>query len=98
VRFPTQLDVLVRADGGKTGVEWRARVRDISTKGVALVLPRSFTPGTILVLKLRREATDNAPCPIQVQVSRVIAESCAYVIGCQFTTPLTGDELTALIQ
>ena len=99
VRFPAQLDVLVRTGGGgKTGVEWRARVRDISTKGIGLVLPRTFAPGTVLFVSVAREGNAGEPFRMKAQVMRVVAESCGYFLGCQLAEPLNGDELTALIQ
>jgi hypothetical protein len=97
VRFPAQLEALVRTGGGKTGVEWPARVRDISIKGVSLIIGRSFAPGTLLAIKLLREP-GGVPFRVQVEVLHVLAESCGYAHGCQFQQPLSDEELTTLIQ
>jgi hypothetical protein len=97
VRFPSQLEAMVHTGGGQTGVEWPARVRDISIKGISLVVGRSFPAGTLLTVKLLREK-DAPPFPVTAEVMHAMAESCGYVHGCQLTQPLSDTELSLLIQ
>jgi hypothetical protein len=54
MRFPCNLRVICRTGGGRTGVDWPALVRNISTKGVGLLLAREFSSGTNLTLHFHR--------------------------------------------
>lgn len=97
VRFPSQLEALVRTGGGKTGVEWPGRVRDISLKGISLILSRNYPAGTVLNLKLLRDK-DTPTHSMQATVMHVLSESCGYLHGCQLVQELTPDELSLLLQ
>ncbi len=97
VRFPSQLEALVNTGGGKTAVEWPGRVRDISLKGMSLILARSFPAKTLLTVKLLRDK-DAPPLYVQAEVMHSFSESCGYIHGCQFKKGLTQDELSLLIQ
>jgi hypothetical protein len=96
VRFPSQRAALVSPVGDETGMEWPGRVRDISAKGVGLILGISFEPGTMLAVQFLFDR--GLPFRVEATVMRVLGESCGFVHGCQFTRRLTNDELTALVQ
>ena len=52
VRRSVALMSLCRAVGGAIGVRWPARVRDLSTLGIGLVVSQQLQPGTLLEIDL----------------------------------------------
>jgi hypothetical protein len=74
-----------------------AKVRDISTEGVGLLMASPLEPGTLLVIALNNAAR-NFCCTQLVQVvhaSQVVGGM--YLVGCVFLNPLTYEELRAYL-
>src|SRR5947209_15861989 len=55
VRYPCYLGTSCHALPGDAATEWPARVRDISTSGIGLLVRRPFEPGTLLGVDLVSE-------------------------------------------
>jgi serine/threonine protein kinase len=86
--------------GGSEDTEelWPLVVRDVSLGGVGVLLARRFEPGTELVIELGGGQPDVPPRKLQTRVVRVEPEVAGHWLhGCVFVTPLTEDELPALL-
>jgi hypothetical protein len=72
-------------------------VRNVSPGGIRLVLSRGIEPGTLLHLQLSRPHR-NFSCAVTVRVVYVLAENGGdFITGCDFTRPLTAEELRGLL-
>jgi hypothetical protein len=76
--------------------QWPARIGNISASGIYMSLKRRFEPGTRLIVELPtiHEATIQT---LTAMVVRVNKSSGKWHHGCKFDTPLTNDELNALV-
>jgi serine/threonine protein kinase len=92
VRYMSELGCLCNPILGDKTFRWSARVRDISTTGVALLLPRRFEPGTIL--KVEMGATAETPSNVlHVRVVRQVRQpGKKWLLGCAFAGPLSDQE------
>ena len=93
-RFPseksTQLQpVAARADSDPV---WPARVRDISKKGIGLLLPRRFERGTGLAIELP-DGNDGNMRTVFAKVINVRPHSGQWILGCAFVSELTDESL-----
>jgi hypothetical protein len=83
VRFPT-------SQGG-----WWARFRDLSTDGLTLLLKQRFEPDALLLIEI--EVKQEA-CSFPVRVVHATPEANQrWLIGFQFISPLSDDELQTLL-
>jgi hypothetical protein len=91
VRYRASLRAPCRlADGGGA---WVARVRDVSTLGIALSLPERLAEAALLDVELQR-CNGAMVRRVLARVVHVTREnSCSWLAGCAFTSELTGDEL-----
>jgi PilZ domain len=89
--LPCQLTAVVREG------EWPARVRDLSTSGVGLLVPLPFTPGAILGIDLaNRVGRFVRFLLVQVLHCRREAEG-AYFLGGEFVGQLSAAELSCVV-
>jgi hypothetical protein len=97
IRYPLQhgcvsTDVIT----GPDREHFSARVLDVSTTGIALVLRRPIEPGTPLTLTIR--APNNAEQTLHVRVAHLKPRSrTEWVIGCAFAKALSEQELRAML-
>ena len=98
VRYPSHAKSPLHVLECDTELGWWARVEDVSQGGMAILLPRRVSPGTVLVID--RPALDGHPArALSMRVVRALAnEGGRWNIGCQFSQPLTDEELDALQQ
>jgi serine/threonine protein kinase len=76
---------------------WSARIQDISSSGVCLILRRRFEPGTVLTAELQGK-TDTITKTLLVHVMRVHEQSPRkWSVGCAFDRELNDFELKALL-
>jgi hypothetical protein len=75
------------------GVGPMALVRNLSSRGVALLLPRPPEPGTTVSLYPLYGAFD--PIPLTIVHVRQVAGG--YLVGCAFDASLTPEELTSVL-
>jgi hypothetical protein len=76
---------------------WSARIQDISSSGVCLVLRRRFEPGTVLTAELQG-STDTITKTLLIHVMRVHEQSPRkWSVGCAFDRELNDFELKALL-
>jgi hypothetical protein len=84
------------ADWKRGGQKWSARVRDVSSGGLCLLLKRRFERGAGLAIELPGSDPDS-PSILLARVVHVEAESGGkWALGCQFISPLSDEELEAL--
>jgi hypothetical protein len=95
LRFPCQLYAICKTGGGKTGVEWQARVRNVSAKGAGLVLPRSFSPGTQFTVTF---LCAGQPFVTAMQVIHCSTEIDGCYHGCAFLKRLDQTQVDALVK
>jgi hypothetical protein len=97
VRYPSaQESVCQPYTQDKGELCWPAQIRDISTGGVKLLMTRRFEPGTVLSVELTAGAESLVRLPV-ARVRRVRAgQGGGWVIGCQFLTQLSDEELEEL--
>jgi hypothetical protein len=72
------------------------RVRDVSMDGVGLLLDRPVALGSLLVVGLTNTAKGFAKS-VLVRVAHVTPSAGAFLVGGSFLTPLTYQEMTALV-
>ena len=97
-RFPCDVPATCQppSDWKRGGQKWVARVRDVSTGGLCLVLGRRFERGAGLAIELPG-ADPDSQSTLLVRVMRVQAEEGgAWALGCAFISPLSDEELEAL--
>jgi hypothetical protein len=77
---------------------WKAKIRNISTRGLGLVLGRRFEPGAGLAIEIPE--TDTRPADtLLAKVVRVNPQpDGSWLLGCAFVSELGDDELEALLQ
>ncbi len=94
VRYPCdQQSVCQPYTQEKGEATWPAQVQDISAGGASLLMNRRFEPGAILSLELGAKADGQTRLPL-VRVRHVKAgQKGRWVIGCQFLTQLSDEEL-----
>jgi hypothetical protein len=74
----------------------RARIRDLSTSGLCLLLDRPFEPGTGLVIELPGVG-DQPPSIVFARVVHARNRGMDWALGCAFASPITEKELDALL-
>jgi hypothetical protein len=96
VRYPVNADVtcpMVVPIKEELGA---ARIRDVSTEGIGLLLSKHVEPGTFLMVTLKNDAQKFFRIQL-VQVAHSTKAAGGYVIGGNFVTPLSYEELSKLL-
>ncbi len=101
VRYPTDRESMCQPGEGRLDQAWwLARLTDISTTGIALVLRQlrqKFPAGTILTVELQNWTGDvSRTLPTRVVHMTPHPEG-GWIMGCAFVNPLTEEELKALL-
>ena len=101
VRYPTDRESMCQPGEGRLDqVWWLARITDISTTGIALVLQQlrqKFPAGTLLTVELQNWAGDVSRT-LQTRVVHMTPyPEGGWIMGCAFVTPLSEEELKALL-
>jgi serine/threonine protein kinase len=96
-RFPCNLESSCLPIGGEADKPWKARIKDISARGIGLLMTRRFEPGTVLLLELQGEPRPLGPSRLLVRVMRVKEQSGRqWLVGCQLAYKLCPSELQGL--
>lgn len=73
-------------------------MQDVSAAGIALRLGRRFEPRAKVIIELR-DATQDAPLQLLARIIHVTATGQGdWVLGCEFLTELSPQELQELLQ
>src|SRR5438045_610027 len=96
VRYPCNLQTLYQPGQGRLDHRWWfAKVRDISSSGIGLIVSRHFPVGSQLSLALY-SAEPEVARTLEVNVVHVAPHpGGGWGLGCAFASPLSDDELRA---
>ena len=101
VRYPTDRESMCQPGEGRLDqVWWLARITDISSTGIALVLQQvrqKFPAGTLLTVELQNSAGDVSHT-LQTRVIHTTPHpEGGWVSGCAFVNPLSEADLKAFL-
>ena len=95
VRFRSEQDIACQPEAAEYC--WAGSIQDVSPGGLALNLRRPFVPGTILSVELTPKAA--GPRCLVVRVGHATKQTNdRWIIGCEFTSPLSEEELQSLLE
>jgi hypothetical protein len=102
VRIPTSQQVSCQPVAATTAVQgetiWLGNFRNISHRGMSLLLDRRFEPGSLLLIELADKAKSGARY-WSVRVVNVTPEvKRRWIMGCEFIHPLSEEALRALVE
>jgi hypothetical protein len=95
-RRPQGIEAFCRSVAAVKDDPWPARVRDLSSGSIGLVLTRRFEPGTLLVIELEKKAA-NLSHTLVGRVVHATAQTNGWMIGCTLANKLAEDDLQALL-
>jgi len=98
VRHPTDRESLCQPGEGRLDhAWWLARVVDISTTGIGVILRQKFPEGTLLTVELQNSAGDVSRT-LQTRVIHTTPHpEGGWVSGCVFVNPLTEADLKTFL-
>jgi hypothetical protein len=98
VRYPSHQRTLCQTDTAQPDDIWMmGRIRELSETGLSLHIGRRFDRGDVVSIEPIQGMTDSARV-IQARVIHVRQDrKGGWVLGCQFTQPLSADELKTLL-
>jgi hypothetical protein len=95
-RRPQGIEAFCRSVAAVKDDPWPARVRDLSSGSIGLVLTRRFEPGTLLVIELEKKAS-NLSHTLVGRVVHATAQTNGWMIGCTLANKIAEDDLQALL-
>lgn len=97
VRYPPRrLEMLWHLFGMKPPEQRPARIQDVSTQGVGLIVDRSFPKGSVLVLRFPGSSLETRPILVRVKHLQALSKD-EFKVGCTFVVPLSEEQLAELI-
>jgi hypothetical protein len=97
VRFPCNVETVCQTCETAPGERRPARILNVSSGGVGLLLPCEFGEGTLLTFELP-PADDQPPRQALVRVIRALEHgSAGWFLGCEFADQLSERELQSLV-
>ncbi len=98
VRYPTDRESLCqRGEGRLDHAWWLARVVDISSTGIGIILRQKFPSGTLLTIELQNSSGDLSRTLQTKVVHTTTHPEGGWVLGCAFVNPLTEDDLKVFL-
>lgn len=95
-RKPQGIEAFCRSVAAVKDDPWPARVRDLSSGSIGLILTRRFEPGTLLVIELEKK-TANLSHTLVGRVVHATAQTNGWMIGCTLANKIAEDDLQALL-
>jgi hypothetical protein len=96
-RRPTGLEAFCRSVAAVKDDPWPARVRDLSSGSIGLVLTRRFEPGTLLVIELEKKTQSLTHTLVGRVVHATAQTNGGWMIGCTLANKIAEDDLQALL-
>lgn len=97
VRYPPRrLEMLWHLFGMKPPEQRPARIQDVSSQGIGLIVDRSFAQGSVLVLRFPGTSTEARPVLVRVKHLQPLSKD-EFKVGCTFVVPLSEEQLAELI-
>jgi hypothetical protein len=94
---PTGLEAFCRSVAAVKDDPWPARVRDLSSGSIGLVLTRRFEPGTLLVIELEKKTQSLTHTLVGRVVHAQPQTNGGWMIGCTLANKIAEDDLQALL-
>lgn len=94
---PAGLEASCRSVTSVKDDPWPARVRDLSSGSIGLVLTRRFEPGTLLVIELENKEQSLNHTLVGRVVRATAQNSGAWMLGCTLANRIAEDDLEALL-
>ena len=96
-RRPQGVEAFCRSVAAVKDDPWPARVRDLSTGSIGLVLTRRFEPGTLLVIELEKKAHGLSHTLVGRVVHATAQNNGGWMVGCTLANKIAEDDLQALL-
>ena len=96
-RRPTGLEAFCRSVAAVKDDPWPARVRDLSSGSIGLVLTCRFEPGTLLVIELEKKTQSLTHTLVGRVVHATAQTNGGWMIGCTLANKIAEDDLQALL-
>jgi hypothetical protein len=97
VRYPCDLDSSCRPAIAAQTSRWVAKVRNVSSGGIALALGRRFEPGALLTIDIQKARGDSRSSFLAKVVHVTREDAGSWLMGCAFRSPLSEEEIQALL-
>jgi hypothetical protein len=95
-RYPVNMDATCPFLSPVAEEFGQAKLRDISMHGVGLLLNRRLEPGVMLTLVLENVARGFSKT-VLARVAHVTPLGSSFIVGCNFVTPLSYQEMSTLV-
>jgi len=96
VRYPCERDGFCQPLVGSGALQWAAKIEELSSGGLALVVERRFEPGTLLSIEMQQQADT-----IRTFLARVVhiknKSSGRWLLGCSLARELNEEDLKGLL-
>jgi hypothetical protein len=96
-RRPQGIEAFCRSVAAVKDDPWPARVRDLSSGSIGLVLTRRFEPGTLLVIELEKKTASLSHTLVGRVVHATAQNNGGWMIGCTLANKIAEDDLQALL-
>lgn len=97
VRYPCDLDSACQPLAGSRGLQWPGKVRNVSVGGIAVGLARRFEAGTVLAIDVQGREEGVLRTVLARVIHVMLQNDGSWLLGCSFTSPLSDDDLQALL-
>ena len=94
---PVGLEAFCRSVAAVKDDPWPARVRDLSTGSIGLLLTRRFEPGTLLVIELEKKAKSLSHTLVGRVVHATAHNSGSWMVGCTLANRIADEDLQDLL-
>ncbi len=94
---PKGLEAFCRSVAAVKDDPWPARVRDLSSGSIGLLLTRRFEPGTLLVIELEKKTHSLTHTLVARVVHATAQNGGGWMVGCTLANRIAEDDLQALL-
>lgn len=94
---PVGLEAFCRSVAAVKDDPWPARVRDLSSGSIGLLLTRRFEPGTLLVIELEKKAQSLSHTLVGRVVNATQSSGGSWSLACTLANKIADDDLQALL-
>jgi hypothetical protein len=96
-RKPVGVEAFCRSVAAVKDDPWPARVRELKTGSISLLLTRRFEPGTLLVIELEKKALSLSHTLVGRVAHAAMSSNGSWELGCTLANKIAEDDLQALL-
>jgi hypothetical protein len=96
-RKPVGLEAYCRSVAAVKDDPWPARVREIKSGSISLLLTRRFEPGTLLVIELEKKEQSLSHTLVGRVHKAALSSNGSWELGCTLANKIAEDDLQALL-